>query len=262
MLIKQTLAPVEKTTRYLCLSRLIFLSTGRPPSLSRLSTTLVSLALISLPLSLFVRAGDFRWFALGNCVAILASLATPDQAAAVMDLIEERWEDLVGELPVKICFPAIERHEWQTVTGCDSKNTRWSYDNGGSWPGQSSSSPQILHWFSFFFSPAGILARGAARRQGGARALAHAEQHAGGPSRLEQRRPATDLESRSLCAGGVHGGQRRERASSLLVVDVGSGGGPGAFPLLDPSSPTSVGRRRTPWARAVRGLARWRPLGR
>jgi hypothetical protein len=55
---------------------------------------------------------DFRWFALGNCVAILASLATPDQAAAIMDLIEERWEDLVGEMP------------------------RWSYHNGGSWPGQ------------------------------------------------------------------------------------------------------------------------------
>ena len=97
---------------------------------------------------------------------------------------------------------------------------------------------------------------------GGARALAHAEQHAGGPSRSEHRRPAADLESRSLCAGGVHGGRRRERASSLLVVDVGSGGGPGAFPLLGTSSPTSVGRQRTPQARAVRGLARWRPLGR
>nr|CAB3484539.1 unnamed protein product [Digitaria exilis] len=77
---------------------------------------------------------DFRWFALGNCVAILASLATPDQASAIMDLVEERWEDLVGEMPVKICYPAIEGHEWQTVTGCDPKNTRWSYHNGGSWP--------------------------------------------------------------------------------------------------------------------------------
>ncbi|GJN27599.1 hypothetical protein PR202_gb15633 [Eleusine coracana subsp. coracana] len=77
---------------------------------------------------------DFRWFALGNCVAILASLATPDQAAAIMDLIEERWEELVGDMPVKICYPAIEGHEWQTVTGCDPKNTRWSYHNGGSWP--------------------------------------------------------------------------------------------------------------------------------
>ena len=66
-------------------------------------------------------------------------------------------------MPVKICYPAIEGHERQTVTGCDPKNTRWSYDNGGSWPGQSSSSPQILHWFSFFF-----------HRQGSW----HAEQHA------------------------------------------------------------------------------------
>jgi len=126
-----------------------------------------------------VRAGDFQWFALGNCVTILASLATPDQAAAVMDLIEERWEDLVGELPVKICFPAIERHEWQTVTGCDPKNTRWSYDNGGSWPG--------------------ILARGAARQQGALEpCLTRSSTPAGhlGPSRSERRRPAADLESR------------------------------------------------------------------
>jgi hypothetical protein len=39
-------------------------------------------------------------------------------------------------MPVKICYPAIEGHEWQIVTGCDPKNTRWSYHNGGSWPGQ------------------------------------------------------------------------------------------------------------------------------
>lgn len=78
---------------------------------------------------------DFRWFALGNCVAILASLSTPEQSAAIMDLIEERWEELVGEMPVKICHPAIESHEWRIVTGCDPKNTQWSYHNGGSWPG-------------------------------------------------------------------------------------------------------------------------------
>ncbi|WCJ35101.1 Plant neutral invertase family protein [Euphorbia peplus] len=77
---------------------------------------------------------DFRWFCLGNCVAILSSLATPEQGAAIMDLIESRWEELVGEMPMKICFPAIEGHEWKIVTGCDPKNTRWSYHNGGSWP--------------------------------------------------------------------------------------------------------------------------------
>ncbi|KAF5943045.1 hypothetical protein HYC85_020687 [Camellia sinensis] len=79
---------------------------------------------------------DFRWFCLGNCVAILSSLATPEQASAIMDLIEERWEELIGEMPLKICYPAMESHQWRIVTGCDPKNTSWSYHNGGSWPGQ------------------------------------------------------------------------------------------------------------------------------
>ncbi|PPD75878.1 hypothetical protein GOBAR_DD27197 [Gossypium barbadense] len=61
-------------------------------------------------------------------------IATPAQATAIMDLIEERWEDLIGEMPLKIVYPALEGHEWRTVTGFDPKNTRWSYHNGGSWP--------------------------------------------------------------------------------------------------------------------------------
>lgn len=77
---------------------------------------------------------DFRWFALGNCIAIISSLATPEQSSAIMDLIEERWDELVGEMPLKISYPAIENHEWRIITGCDPKNTRWSYHNGGSWP--------------------------------------------------------------------------------------------------------------------------------
>ena len=79
---------------------------------------------------------DFRWFCLGNCVAILSSLATPSQEEGIMDLFEERWEELIGELPLKITYPALENHEWRIITGCDPKNTRWSYHNGGSWPGK------------------------------------------------------------------------------------------------------------------------------
>ncbi|OAY48992.1 hypothetical protein MANES_05G021300v8 [Manihot esculenta] len=77
---------------------------------------------------------DFRWFLVGNCIAILSSLVTPAQATAIMDLVEERWEDLIGEMPLKVTYPALEGHEWRIVTGCDPKNTRWSYHNGGSWP--------------------------------------------------------------------------------------------------------------------------------
>ena len=78
---------------------------------------------------------DFRWFCLGNCIAILSCLATPEQSNAIMDLIESRWAELIGEMPVKVCYPALETHEWRIITGCDPKNTRWSYHNGGSWPG-------------------------------------------------------------------------------------------------------------------------------
>ncbi|KAL3815143.1 hypothetical protein ACJIZ3_016411 [Penstemon smallii] len=77
---------------------------------------------------------DFRWFLVGNCISILSCLATPAQATAIMDLIDERWADLIGEMPLKIAYPALEGHEWRIVTGCDPKNTRWSYHNGGSWP--------------------------------------------------------------------------------------------------------------------------------
>lgn len=77
---------------------------------------------------------DFRWFCLGNCIAILSCLATPEQSTAIMDLIESRWDELIGEMPAKICYPALENHEWRVITGCDPKNTRWSYHNGGSWP--------------------------------------------------------------------------------------------------------------------------------
>lgn len=81
---------------------------------------------------------DFRWFALGNFIAITSSLATPQQASAMMDLLETRWEELIGEMPAKCAYPALEKEEWVIVTGCDPKNTRWSYHNGGSWPGMKS----------------------------------------------------------------------------------------------------------------------------
>lgn len=77
---------------------------------------------------------DFRFFGLGNLMAILTSLAREQESQEIMDLIEQRWDDLVGYMPMKICFPALEGIEWRLVTGCDPKNLPWSYHNGGNWP--------------------------------------------------------------------------------------------------------------------------------
>jgi len=77
---------------------------------------------------------DFRFFALGNLMAILVSLASKEESQQIMDLFDHRWHDLIGYMPVKICFPAVEGLEWRIVTGCDPKNIPWSYHNGGNWP--------------------------------------------------------------------------------------------------------------------------------
>ncbi|CAM0149714.1 unnamed protein product [Urochloa decumbens] len=77
---------------------------------------------------------DFRFFSLGNLWAIASSLTTPKQAEGILSLIEEKWDDLVANMPLKICYPAMEDDEWRIITGSDPKNTPWSYHNGGSWP--------------------------------------------------------------------------------------------------------------------------------
>ncbi|MBW4574349.1 MAG: glycoside hydrolase 100 family protein [Aphanothece sp. CMT-3BRIN-NPC111] len=77
---------------------------------------------------------DCRFFAVGNLMAIVSSLASKQQSQAILNLIEERWSDLLGDMPMKICFPALEDIEWKIITGCDPKNRAWSYHNGGNWP--------------------------------------------------------------------------------------------------------------------------------
>jgi len=77
---------------------------------------------------------DFRFFTQGNLLAIITALASDDQSHAILDLVEQRWSDLVGEMPMKLCFPAVQGQDWRSITGCDPKNIPWSYHNGGSWP--------------------------------------------------------------------------------------------------------------------------------
>jgi len=77
---------------------------------------------------------DFRFFAQGNLLAILFGLASPHEAQGIMNLFERRWGDLIGEMPVKIVYPASSGKEWMHMTGSDPKNVAWSYHNGGNWP--------------------------------------------------------------------------------------------------------------------------------
>ncbi len=77
---------------------------------------------------------DFRFFTAGNLLMIINSLADKKQSNAILKLISNRQKELVGEMPVKICYPALSGKEWKLLTGHDPKNIPWSYHNGGSWP--------------------------------------------------------------------------------------------------------------------------------
>ena len=77
---------------------------------------------------------DFRFFTFGNLLSILFGLATEEFRHAIMNLFECRWDNLIGEMPVKIVYPAMSGNEWTFVTGSDPKNVAWSYHNGGNWP--------------------------------------------------------------------------------------------------------------------------------
>jgi glycogen debranching enzyme len=77
---------------------------------------------------------DFRFFAQGNLLSILFDLATEEESAKIMSLYELHWDDLIGEMPAKIVYPAVSEREWMYMTGSDPKNAAWSYHNGGNWP--------------------------------------------------------------------------------------------------------------------------------
>ncbi|RMD80676.1 MAG: alkaline invertase, partial [Gammaproteobacteria bacterium] len=77
---------------------------------------------------------DFRWFALGNLLAVPWGLAEPPQARAILDLLARRRGELVAEMPLKLVYPPLEGRDWELLTGWDVRNVPWSYHNGGSWP--------------------------------------------------------------------------------------------------------------------------------
>jgi len=77
---------------------------------------------------------DFRFFTSGNLLAIISSLASKEQALSIMELIGSRWDHLVGDMPVKVNYPAISGEQWKILTGADPKNTPWSYHNAAGWP--------------------------------------------------------------------------------------------------------------------------------
>lgn len=88
-----------------------------------------------------IRTGrpDFRFFTLGNCLAAMFDLITPNQQQALFWLILHNQKDLVAHMPLRICHPPLDETDWRNKTGYDRKNLPWCYHNAGHWP--------CLMWF-------------------------------------------------------------------------------------------------------------------
>lgn len=83
-----------------------------------------------------IRTGrpDFRFFMLGNCLGAIFDVISPQQQQALFQLIWHNRNDLIAQMPLRICHPPLDDADWRNKTGFDRKNLPWCYHNGGHWP--------------------------------------------------------------------------------------------------------------------------------
>ena len=83
-----------------------------------------------------IRTGrpDFRFYSLGNALACIFGILAPPQQRALFRLVLHNRNDLMAQMPMRICHPPMDMDEWANKTGSDPKNWPWSYHNGGHWP--------------------------------------------------------------------------------------------------------------------------------
>jgi hypothetical protein len=88
-----------------------------------------------------IRTGrpDFRFFTLGNCLGAIFGVISSQQQQNLFRLILQNRQDLVAQMPLRICHPPLEDTDWRKKTGYDRKNLPWCYHNAGHWP--------CLFWF-------------------------------------------------------------------------------------------------------------------
>jgi hypothetical protein len=88
-----------------------------------------------------VRTGrpDFRFFTLGNCLGAIFDVMSAQQQQFLFRLVLQNRQDLIAQMPLRICHPPLADVDWRKKTGYDRKNLPWCYHNAGHWP--------CLFWF-------------------------------------------------------------------------------------------------------------------
>ena len=65
---------------------------------------------------------DFRFLSIGNLLGIISGLADKMKASELARLIKQNRGAIIGKMPAKVCYPALEGKQWEIITGYDPKN--------------------------------------------------------------------------------------------------------------------------------------------
>lgn len=77
---------------------------------------------------------DTRFWAFPNCLAVLSGMVSESRAAAVTDLVRDRAPELLGAMPLAVCWPELRGAHYQIVMDSDPRGRPGVFHNGAHWP--------------------------------------------------------------------------------------------------------------------------------
>ncbi|MBU6427581.1 MAG: hypothetical protein KGR26_01085, partial [Cyanobacteria bacterium REEB65] len=77
---------------------------------------------------------DCRLWPFPNCLAATTGILKSSRSAAFLKGIEERWQNLVGSMPIAVCWPGLAGTDYEVVMDGDTRARPGSYHNGAHWP--------------------------------------------------------------------------------------------------------------------------------
>ncbi len=77
---------------------------------------------------------DTRLWPFPNCLAATAGILSSPRAEALLSGISDHWEQLIGPMPVAICWPSLSGPDFEILMDGDVLARPGNYHNGAHWP--------------------------------------------------------------------------------------------------------------------------------
>lgn len=77
---------------------------------------------------------DTRFWAFPNCLAAISGMVSDGRAAAIADLVRDHAPELLGEMPLAVCWPELRGSRYHIVMDSDPRGRPGVFHNGAFWP--------------------------------------------------------------------------------------------------------------------------------